>query len=841
MQKIISLIISLITAFSLAAEGIPYMFRPTIVIDASVSLGEISTRATGYLYGLAQSNVPDSNIVESIDISSVSQKVIGGLQHPIGDVDDVSPQLNSCDYIVVYLQDCFDTWYYCHEEITNLRKSGNYDGLEFMRERFLPQVREKVTQLSQKGYSDRLVYCLYNECDNAVWFGTPNEDFTWNAFDERARAEFYAAWKETYELVKSIDPEAMIGGPGYCDYDAFEIREFLEYCKTNNCLPDVMIYHELYETSSALWEIHVNEYRSIEKEIGIDELPIIITEYGTMAECGAPGDMLQYIVQMEKTGTYGNVAYWRLANNLCDTAADNNSPNSNWWLYRWYADMSGDAIQAKIIDIPHCDFANLIKYNRNQFCYDELTGLASLDGKKLEILCGGSNYSADVVIKNLSKTDFDNSKVNVKIECVYFEGLSGVVNKPITVKEYTDNIKLGKLKIRFDTMDPTAVYHITVTEETEDKTAYTNKALPLRYEFENGTLLGRAYTYDSAYATTGLQSGMVGGMENIGDGVTLDFNIPENGNYRLDFIFGNSNDGSTAADRTHTSALMTLDGNSSEISLPNTIKSEYTDKYTVEAYLTAGTHAVKFEHKKGTFVLDSMLVRPVDTDKNIALLPDADRSINGITSYLAVAPHDGFYEIETAANAEISVDGAVGQLNGSNAVAYLRKGLNYIDISAKNASLNVLISDRNGFTANFEATDFLLDGGAVLNRGGYIQSMEANEGTASIKVNVPESGCYRVTLTYANNLEGGYHAYNVDLIESFVTVTTENGSENIWCRNTYSWETYKTVTFNLELEKGENKISFSNNGEYDFNGSVPVTPRIKNITINRAISGEENG
>lgn len=834
MQRIISMLLSLITALSLTAEGIPYMFRPTIVIDASVSLGDVSTKATGYLYGLAQSNVPDSNIVESLDISSVSQKVIGGLQHPIGDVDDVSPQLDSCDYIVVYLQDCFDTWYYCHEEINNLRKSGNYDGLEFMRERFLPQVREKVTELSQKDYADRLVYCLYNECDNAVWFGTPNEDFTWNAFDEKARAEFYAAWKETYELVKSIDPDAMIGGPGYCDYDAYEIREFLEFCKNNNCLPDVMIYHELYENSSALWEVHVNEYRSIEAELGIDELPIIITEYGTMAECGVPGDMLQYIVQMEKTGTYGNVAYWRLANNLCDTAADNNSPNSNWWLYRWYADMEGDLLKTKIIDIPHCDFANLIKYNRKNFCYDELTGMAAMNGRRIDILCGGSDYSSDIVIKNLNKTELKNSKVNVKIECVYFEGLSGIVNKPITVKEYTDNVKNGKLKIRFNEMDPTAVYRIVIKETDTETDSFINNNLPVRYEFENGTLLGAAYTYDSAYGTTGLQNGMVGGMEQIGDGVKLDFMIPESGNYSLSFIFGNSNDGSTAADRTHTTAIMALDGNAEEISLPNTIKSEYTDKLTVDTYLEKGTHSVTFSHKQGTFVLDSMLVKPVDTDKNIALIPDADRSINGATSYLAIAPHDGFYDLITAANTEFAIDGAKGSTESGKATVYLRRGLNYVDISVKNAPLNISVSEKAGFSSGFNAEDLTLSGGAVLNENGYIESIAANAGSASFAVNAPEKGSYRVTLTYANNLEGGYHAYNVDLIESFVTVTAKNSTENIWCRNTYSWDTYKTVTFNLELEEGENTITLSNNGEYDFNGSVPVSPRVKNITVNKA-------
>ncbi len=831
MQKIISLFLGFITALSLAAEGIPYMFRPTIEIDASVTGNEISTKATGYLYGLAQSNVPDSNIVESLDISSVSQKVISGLQHPIGDVDDVSPQLDSCDYIVVYLQDCFDTWYYCHEEINSLRQSGNYDSLTFTRERFLPQVREKVTELSQKEYADRLVYCLYNECDNAVWYGTANDDNTWYHFDEAAKERFYTAWKETYDLVKSIDPDAMIGGPGYCDYDSYEIRHFLDFCNKNNCLPEIMIYHELGIDSSAAWAEHYDDYRLIEEELGIGELPIIVTEYGTMAECGVPDDMLKYIVKAEETGVYGNVAYWRLANNLCDTAADNNSPNSNWWLYRWYADMEGKMLKAKTVDILHSDFANVIKYSRKSFRYKDSSVIATDNGEKLEILCTTGDYSTDIVIKNLE----DYKNVDVKIECVYFEGLSGIVSKPVTVKEYTDKVRSDKLKIDLDNPDSTAVYHIVVTESESEKEAYINPSLPVRYEFESGALLGTAYTYDSAYGTTGEQNGMVGGFEHEGDGIRLDFDIPENGNYNLGIIFGNSNDGSKADDRTFTTALMTIDGKTEEISLPNTVKSEYTDRFDIEAYFEKGTHTIMFSHKKGTFVVDSMLVRPVDTDEKITLLPDADRSVNGVTSYLAVAPYDGFYLLETEANTDISVDGAKCKTESGNATVYLRRGLNYIDISKENAPLSVTETDKTAFTETFNASDFTIATGAAVNGNGYLESIAANSGSASFSINAPESGSYKVTLTYSNNLEGGFHAYNVDLIESFVTVTTENSEENVWCRSTYSWDTYKTVTFNLELEEGENVITLSNNGGYDFNGNVPVTPRIRTVSVNAAL------
>ncbi len=838
MQKILSFILSFFTAISLASEGLPYFFRPTLEIDAAISEGKISSRATGFLYGLAQSGVPDEAMTESLDISSVSQKVIGGLQHPIGDVDDVAPALDNCDYITVYLQDCFDTWYYCHDEIWEMRKEGSYDCVSFVENRFLPQVIKNVAALSEKDYSDRLVYCPYNETDNAVWFGTLSEDGTWLMYDAEARQRFYDAWKTTYELIRSVDSDAVIGGPGYCDYDSFEIRDFLEYCKENDCVPDVMIYHELGEKSSLYWQDHVDDYRSMEDELGLDELPVIVTEYGTMQECGAPADMLKYVVNIEKSGTYANAAYWRLANNLCDTAADNNSPNSNWWLFRWYADMEGDRLQTKIIDILHSDFANVIKYNYKRFHYSGFTGISSLDTdkSKIDILCGGCDYSGDIRLINLDETELD-GKVDIRIECVYYEGLSGVVTSPVLVKEYTDNASSGRLKIKLDEIDPYAVYHVTVTQNDGTEKCYVNNNLPARYEFEEGVLSGGAYTYDSAYATTGQQSGMVGGLENIGDSVTVSFDVPESGYYDLLLIFGNSNDGKTPDDRVDSFAKMTLDGEASVISFPNTIKSEYTDKLTFVRYLEKGPHSITLAHENGTFVVDSMLLKPHSEEKEIAVLKDSDRSADGVKSFLAVAPYDGFYEMETSTDADFITDGAKGSNNGENTLVYLRRGLNYIDFLTENeTSCIIRKTEKTGFSVSVPTDEMNLTGSAEKAEGingKYICGISSAGGSADFRINVPEAESYRMTVSYANNDEGGVHSYNVDLIERYITVDVNGKKSNLWCRNTYSWDTVKTVTMNIELEAGDNEIILSNDGSNKFNNRDSYVPHIYGVTINK--------
>ncbi len=808
------------------------MFQPTLEVDAAVSMGEVSSRASGYLYGVAQSNVPDSAMAESIDIASVSQKVIGGLQHPIGDVDNVSPLLDNCDYITVYLQDCFDTWYYCHDEIWNLRKTGEYDHMEFVRSRFLPQVEEKVRLLSQKDYADRLVYCIYNEADNGVWFGTMSEDGTWLMFDDAAKQRFYQAWKETYDLVKSIDHDAKIGGPGNCDYDSYEIKDFLTFCKANNCVPEVMIYHELGDKSSLYWQDHVDDYRSIEDELGIDDLPIIVTEYGTMYECGAPADMLHYVTAIENSGVYANMAYWRLANNLNDTAADNNSPNSNWWLFRWYADMEGDLLQSKVIDVLHADFANVIKYGYDRFHYSGFTGLASLaeDKDEISIICGGCDYESNILLKNLNKTNLA-KKVNVKIESVYFEGLSGIVEKPCVVKEYTADVNLGRLKVKLDNVDPTAVYHITLTE-AEEEIKYTNENLPVRYEFENGVRSGGSYTYDSAYATTGELNGMVGGLENAGDSVTVNFDIPQSGYYDLTLIYGNSNDGKTPHDRKDTLAIMLVDGEEEVISLPNTIKSEYTDKMTFVHWLEQGSHSLCLAHKEGTFVADSLLVVSHSEDESIAVLADSDRTTASNKSFLAVSPDDGFYEMNIGVAADFEIDGAKGSAESGKALVYLRKGLNYIDVATdKDIECIIAKSKKTGFTASIAASEMSLDGAILC--GDYIDGISSLGGSAEFTVTVPEDGSYRMTLAYSNNDEGGVHSYNVDLIERYVTIEANGQKQTLWCRNTYSWDTVKTVTINMELKAGENLIVFSNDGSVKFNGQDSYAPHIYGVTVNR--------
>ena len=818
---------SFLLVLSFFFGSLRFGFVPTLVFDASDDAENICSYASGNLYGLAEEDVPSSAAVESLDISSVSAKLIDGLQHPTGDVDHISPALVNTDYIVVYLQDAYSTWYYDNEAIFENRADGTYDWQDYIHNDFFPKISEAVEKLRTKPYHDKLVYCLYNECDNGVWFGTWKDG--WADFDEAGKTAFFDAWLETYDYIRRIDPTAKIGGPGYYEYNPTKLREFLTFCRDNNCLPDILIYHELADNSSLEWDLHAEERHQIEEELGIDELTTIVTEYGTMQECGNPVAMFPYIRQAEYTKTYGNIAFWRLADNLNDNLADANTPNSCWWLYRWYADMDGKLLRPDIRDLFHGDFAKAVKAGR-KMRYKYLNGFGSINEQKnkIDILFGGADYKGQVLIKNLDKTNIGKN-LHIRVEAVTFEGLGGELFSPYVIQDYNTRVSGCQVKIFPGRLDGNFVYHITVTKNDDSPANICKKTynLPARYEFEHGQLLGHAYTYDSAYATTGDVAGMVGGMEQKGDGVALDFEVDSSGEYDLTFIYGKANDGPLPSDRCAGSALMTIDDTSEILRLPNTIRSEYSSSITKTYSFTKGKHTIRFEHNDGTFVLDSMLVYPHSDKKSITVFEDADRTTENLTSFLCVAPTDAYYTIVTDAE-YLYVDGSA-RIRKANYI-YLRKGFNYIDLEGKN---RYLILEKSEYTENINRiypSDMTLAETAQVFEG-VLTGITSESGSAEFTYNSESSGAFRFTLSYSNNAEGGFHAYNVDLIEEYLTVTVNGQTQRIMCRNTYASDNFSTVTFNTELEAGINTVTLSNDGSVRFNNRTAVAPDIAYIDI----------
>ena len=97
----------------------------------------------------------------------------------------------------------------------------------------------------------------------------------------------------------------------------------------------------------------------------------------------------------------------------------------------------------------------------------------------------------------------------------------------------------------------------------------------------------------------------------------------------------------------------------------------------------------------------------------------------------------------------------------------------------------------------------------------------AESNYAEVTVDASAAGVYSLGITYSNDEPAPVmlkadgttyvHPYNVDLVERYMQVSVNGGEpETVYFRNTYSWDSYRTVEVLVTLEEGENTIRFYN-------------------------------
>ena len=82
------------------------------------------------------------------------------------------------------------------------------------------------------------------------------------------------------------------------------------------------------------------------------------------------------------------------------------------------------------------------------------------------------------------------------------------------------------------------------------------------------------------------------------------------------------------------------------------------------------------------------------------------------------------------------------------------------------------------------------------------------------------------------------HPYNIDLVERYAQISVNGGeSETVYFKNTLSWDTFKTVNVQLELQQGANTVKIYNDNSYQFSNLVNSTaPEIDTITVSKLSS-----
>lgn len=909
-------ILLLTVAMLLPAQGIDYAKAEeepvqTYATERSSSemhfdMSEKSTMyhgSTGFLYGVAEINVPSIDLLYGLKPAVLVQKAYNGLQHPTGDSVRTSSAIKAAGgkSIQVYFQDIYLEWPYNapYKDDGSLDVDGYQKAVEEILygticdkasaddpNAFLGSDGNYYTLNEEK--AQMYSYVLFNEPDN-IWYGNNLSGLE-------------NAWKQIYDAVHAIDPNAKCVGPNFSSFNAGSYDSFLSYCYDNNCLPELISWHELGDNSLTNYYSNYDTIKGYADKYYTDEYTqksgreitpeLIVNEYARYYDIGAPGGLVKWLSMFEDKDMNGCMAYWGMANSLNEMAAKQNSPNSTWWVYHWYAQMTGEQCAHTSPDFASSNFYGTVSY-------DEDINMAYA-------LFGGAQSSNETVyLDNLDKTSLvgEHGAVNVKVYGVGYSGQMGTTYKPECVYDGAVNVTDNTLKIHIENTDEMDVYFAVITKTDEEGTDMSGAAMSvISYEAENAELIGGAKTYSKKawgdLATSGRS--IVGSINNNGDGVKFTVDVPEDGTYNMSLFYSlqapyvnaqSFEPDANGQNRAIGQVLpfgMSIDGGENEtIYLDTTVKWDYKTHHDIDLELTKGEHTITFtqingdEGNKGNLQLvacvdkiDLTHIEDENTRNDFTIDMDEQTAFieNGSAKITAVAPVSGYYDIsgdgdftlkkqvvDYAADAESYSEADVYDVDVENTV-YLSQGANTLTVTGDVSELKFdYISDEThtsvikademnirGYNAYYKDNSYA-DGGKVITELGIgqnvIEGEEAKDNYIEFKVNAESEGMYNFAVKYANDepapvmkkTDGSnyVHPYNIDLVERYAQFSVNDGEpETVYFRNTLSWDTFETMDVQLHLNEGENTIKIYNDNSYQFSSIVNSTaPEIASISI----------
>jgi hypothetical protein len=402
--KFSSLAIFALLIVSFAVQG-----QQTLKVDLSKTIRPVTHCASGSLYGVTETLPADiADLVAPLKPNVFTNPALSGAgrQQPIGDALKVSERLqNTTGKVQIRLPDVLPGWPYkwpgtqsylntC-TQVINAKKASkrtNYDGYE-----------------------------IWNEPSG-----------TWNT----ANGNFNSVcWKPTFDLIRSLDPGARIIGPSLAYYNNTQMRDFLTYCKANNCIPDVICWHQW---GAGGFVNAYNQYRALEKELGISARPITINEYSSKTSDpneGCPGYSVPFISKFERHGIESACISWwftSLPGRLGSLLTSGNQKGGGWHLYKWYGDMTGNMVQVT----PPNDMS------------EGLDGFGCIDNvNKYASICLGGNFTGNATVNITGIPSYFGSSVKVRLEYVTWSNKDSPVAGTTLISNSVYSVNNGSFSV----------------------------------------------------------------------------------------------------------------------------------------------------------------------------------------------------------------------------------------------------------------------------------------------------------------------------------------------------------------------------------------------------------
>ncbi|MFF3500989.1 cellulosome protein [Streptomyces sp. NPDC003247] len=782
-----------------------------LTVDLAAPEGPVLHGANGALYGLSDDGVPGDAVLAPLKITSITQKPEGGAQHPGGDALTVSRSFfrNGGGDVLMMMQDVYARWPY--EDL----------GLDD----YLPRVDGIVEAVAAHPDRARFVHIPFNEPDQ-IWYELGVADRTRY---EANRDCFLRDWATVVRRIRAIDPDARIAGPNESFYHPRLLRDFLVFASREDVLPQVMTWHELDTASLRDFQAHHDDYRALERELGVPPLPINIDEYGNRRDLSVPGRLVQWVSMFERNKVYADQAYWDAAGDLSGSVVRTNVPNGAWWFFRWYAGLTGDTVRV----VPPRPGA-----------VDTLQGLASLDParRQAQILLGGSAGDCEVVVRAVPRPVFGRTVVATVAEAAW-SGYEGPHPAPRvlarTVRAVTGD---GTVTVPLRGLRPMSAYRIVLTPGGSGTPAAPSVPWTASYAAQDATVTGgevRAHgTADDAggYAASGDRDVRLDAHAGRAD---FTVTVPADGVYDLAVLYGNAS-GAPAAQR-----LSADGGEPVTVTYPSTLNGAHRARKELTVELSAGPHLLTLDGGDAEITLDRIDLTArtgVPSAAYEATLADIEGrpsydygSSAGVGTGALVlrrgdravfdvyAPRDGYYAVVARASAPVRL-----ALHGESPTAtpgrplrlYLVAGNNRIAVTAADVAVRSLHVSGEGSaegTLSYGADSAVLTGGARLvpsahASGGLRIGHLGHGSTARFTVDAPRAGRHLLVVHYAHDdRRDNGHAYNADIVSRTADITVGAGDPlRVTFRNTWSRDDHWTLGVPVDLRKGPNGVTFAN-------------------------------
>ncbi|WP_043217649.1 cellulosome protein [Streptomyces sp. 351MFTsu5.1] len=850
-----------------------------LTIDLGTETGPFHGGASGTLYGLYGDGVPSRVVVEGMYPRTVTTKAQDGAQHPGGDALEILPPFVAAGGkdVYVYLPDFYRGFPYEWPGATGEERLAGH----------LDVIRRQVEHVRTLGeLRSHVVYVPFNEPEGNM-FG--EGEWSYDGISWRTRPDqYFGAWEAACRLIRDLDPDARIAGPNTCILYP-EVRDFLEFAKSRDVLPDIVTWHEL--SSPAEVRTNIAEYRALEQELGIGPLPVNINEYAHNYHVSVPGQMIQWIAAIEESKVDADLAYWNIAGNLNDSAVEANKANGQWWLYNAYGQLTGNTVRV-VAPYPNVQYT--------------LQGVATLDREKRQAraLFGGAGGAADLVFEHVDEEVFG-AVVHARLVEIPWTGQVGASEQPLRLRDDELPVTEGRVTVSLTGLDAMSAYQV-ILSPGGNGAASLPPAARWRgtYEAEDATCTGGCTrngpegspTAVDRFATSGGYH--VGGLRTGSDAVlAFDVEVPQDGTYDL-LVFANSHNlADLVREQGPTNVFLRVDGEDPrELRLPLGYKWAVWGHTDTWVRLTAGRHRITLAARdpdlgvtQGDAVVDKLDLVLRDEDETAlydaefadlgggARVSHAHRGASGpgvavlprggTVTFWAHAADDGEASVTVdvlgPGEGALSVNGEeIGGVERGAVPLFLAGGVNRITVTGTSDRLIVdrlRIAPSRGLlpTSVYAAEEGVLTGTARVaghscaHGGKAVEGVGAGPANAlSLTVTADHAGRHVLTVRYSNGEQPPSTHYNPDPVCRHADISVNGGpGHRVLFPTTFHFNNFWTLAVPVTLRQGANALTFTADRLPDLTGGTEDTygrrsayaPVIDQVTVTPLAQGEEPG